>query len=109
MTGIVAGDQIILVERVTGINIDKLESDHLATIYTKDGEFVSEGFHALEAIMLIKPSALEGRRLQWKRDAWAIHNLIGHPVMQLLAWCGRGDLGVRFHDYTSPTPTGFKT
>ena len=74
-------------------------------IVTLNGDvFRATGTDAIEAVMLLKPSALEGRRLKWKKHAWAIHNLIGHPIMQIMAWMGLGRAAVRFHDWTTPTP-----
>jgi hypothetical protein len=29
-------------------------------------------------------------------------------VLQLLVWLGFKRMGIRFHDYTAPCPTGFK-
>lgn len=33
---------------------------------------------------------------------WAIHNLIAHPVSEILHWLRLGDLGNRLHDRTLP-------
>lgn len=54
--------------------------------------------------MVVKPSALEGQRLKWPKRAWMIHNLIGHPGMQLLALLGYYDLAMRLHEITIPRP-----
>ena len=35
---------------------------------------------------------------------WAVHNLVGHPLMQILTWLGKPELGVRVHDATTPRP-----
>jgi hypothetical protein len=74
-------------------------------IVTKSGaRHVAEGNDAIETVMLLKPSALEGRRLNWPKHAWAVHNLIGHPVMQVLAWLRFYRAAIRFHDWTTPAP-----
>lgn len=65
---------------------------------------VIEGVPAIEAVMALKPTALEGRRMRWVRHAWALHNLVGHPLMQLLALFRRHDLALRVHDATAPRP-----
>ena len=66
----------------------------------RDGtEHVLDGFDAIEAVLL-----LEGRRLRWRRHAWAIHNVIAHPAMQVAAWLGAPRLGVAIHDATIPRP-----
>ncbi len=108
MTVIVAGDHLIPVGEVVDLDISRLADLHTVTVHTHEGEYPVEGFHAIEAVMLLCPSALEGRRFRWRRGAWALHNLIGHPVMQILAWLGKPELGVRFHDYTTPRPQGFR-
>jgi hypothetical protein len=69
------------------------------------GEVVTAvGFDAIEIIYALKPSAMEGRRLKWKQGAWAVHNIIGHPVLQILAWVGLKRQAIRFHDWTTPKP-----
>lgn len=66
------------------------------------------GIQAIELLMTIRPSMLESRRLRWPRHAWAIHNLVGHPLMQLLAFFGKHKLAMRVHDATVPRPLGRK-
>lgn len=34
--------------------------------------------------------------------SWPIHNLIAHPLSEILHWLGRDDLGNRLHDRTLP-------
>lgn len=99
-----AGDSLVPFWRVKEIRIAEIENA-VVDIETLDGEvFRATGTDAIEAVMLLKPSALEGRRLKWKKHAWAIHNLVGHPIMQIMAWMGFGQAAVRFHDWTTPTP-----
>lgn len=62
------------------------------------------GVDAHDLVMRLHPSALEGRRLRWVRHAWAIHNLVGHPLMQLLVWLGQPKLALAVHDRTVPRP-----
>lgn len=61
---------------------------------------------AIDLIMRVCPSAVEGRRLRFVRHAWAFHNLVAHPAMQILTWFGCRDLGLRVHDATVPRPVG---
>ena len=106
---IVAGDTLIGLTEVATMDLSQLESHQAVRISTRRGDvYTATGFHAIEAVYAFKPSALEGRRLRWRRGAWAFHNLVGHPVMQFLAWIGRGRAGVRFHDWTTPKPRGFR-
>lgn len=107
-TTILAGDEIIPVSQITGIDISRLLDQESVVVKTANGAFTATGFHAIEVVMALKPSAVEGRRLRWRKGAWAIHNMVGHPVMQILAWFGFGAAGVRFHDWTTPKPLGFR-
>lgn len=102
-----AGDRIIPVSRVRSIDISRIE-DGMVAVHTDDGMFGAYGFDAIEIIMAMKPSALEGRRLKWRRHAWAFHNICAHPIVQCLAWFGFKKAAIRFHDYTTPTPRGFR-
>lgn len=63
---------------------------------------VVHGPEATNLIMALCPSVLEGKQAKYKRNAWAIHNLIGHPLMQLLSWVGLTRLGIKVHDATVP-------
>ena len=45
-------------------------------------------------------------RVSIARGAWAVHNLVGHPLMQILAWLGERELALAVHDATVPRPRG---
>ena len=62
------------------------------------------GLDAIEAAMLLNPACLEGKRLRWPKNVWAFHNLVAHPVMQLLAWGKMHKAAFRLHDNTVPRP-----
>lgn len=63
-----------------------------------------EGAEAVDIVMRLCPHALEGRQLKYIRNRWAIHNLIGHPLMQIFSWLHLASLGIRIHDATIPYP-----
>lgn len=63
---------------------------------------------AIELAMLIKPSVLEGKRLKWATRAWMVHNLVGHPLMQLLSLFGMHQHAISVHERTIPRPIGKK-
>lgn len=44
------------------------------------------------------------RSASWFREnlGWAIHNLIAHPLSEVLFWCGLRSWGDRLHDATVP-------
>lgn len=62
------------------------------------------GAEAVDLVMRLDPAFFEGRRFRWVRSSWALHNLVGHPLLQLLAWVGHTPLGLRVHDATVPRP-----
>ncbi len=62
------------------------------------------GPEAIDLIMRLCPEALEGKKLKYLRHRWAVHNLIGHPLMQILAWLHLTPLGLKIHDLTVPNP-----
>jgi hypothetical protein len=42
-------------------------------------------------------------RKKWDQDfQWTVHNMIAHPIMQVLSWFGYSKLGDRLHDATVP-------
>lgn len=40
------------------------------------------------------------------RFNWTLHNVVGHPLSEILFQFGLGDLGNRLHDATMPTIHG---
>lgn len=91
-------------------HLDMSELEHGSVLIAmRDGTTVeARGFDAIEAVMALKPSAVEGLRLRWRPHAWAFHNLVAHPTVQVLAWLGWKRAAVRFHDWTTPVPRGFR-
>ncbi len=101
-----AGNDLIPFRDVARVDIAQIEEE-VVNIYTHGGSsYCAQGFDAIEAIMILRPSAMEGQRLRWKKHAWAFHNIVGHPLMQFMAWMGLGRAAVRFHDWTTPRPRG---
>ena len=37
-----------------------------------------------------------------KRIQWTLHNVVAHPLSEILFQVGKGDLGNRIHDATIP-------
>jgi hypothetical protein len=99
-----AGENLIPIHKIARVEIGNIENSE-AVIVTDDGDrFVALGFDAIEAVWLFKPSSVEGRRLRWKKGAWAFHNVVAHPLMQVLAWCRMPKLAIWLHDTTVPVP-----
>ena len=102
------GQNILSVQNIKNIDVTKLEDSEIKIFTWDDQVHTSKGIEALDIIMQVKPSALEGRRLQWARHAWAWHNLVIHPLVQILAFAGLKKQAVKLHDSTIPRPLGFK-
>jgi|SRR5690349_15364134 len=107
-----AGNMLIHTDQVAIINTENLETKlELEVMYVTDTGFkraVINGPQAIEALMILDPTALESRRLRWARNKWAIHNLVGHPLMQVFAFFKMYDLAMWIHDATVPKPLGKK-
>lgn len=99
-----AGHRLIRVDDISSVDLECLE-DYRVTVKTKmDGILDLFDLDAIELVMLLKPSALEGRKLKTLRHRWILHNLVGHPAMQLLSILGFSKLGLKIHDRTTPWP-----
>ena len=86
--------------------IEQLE----ATVTMRNGHvFEVRDIDALELAYAIKPTVVEGRRLRYARHAWMVHNLIGHPLMQLLALFRLYRWAFLVHDATAPRARGAKS
>lgn len=100
---------LVEIDNIGSIDLEKLESDYLITIVTKQGiTFIATELNAIECIMQIRPASLEGKRLKWAKRVWYVHNLVGHPLMQILVMLGLRKWGFYVHDVTVPKPLGFK-
>jgi hypothetical protein len=99
-----AGNDCIPYWDIRLMQIDDIEQEIVVLTTTSGKTYTAEGFDALEAVMALKPSLLEGRRLKWRKGAWFWHNIFGHPAMQVLAWIGKPRLAIQVHDRTTPRP-----
>ena len=102
-----AGDIMLPVRDIDSVDISRVEQG-VVTVTACGRQFEAQDFDAFEIIMLLQPSALEGRRLRWVKNAWAFHNLIAHPLMQVMVWLGLKKLAIRLHDATVPKPCGIR-
>lgn len=97
------GKYLVAESSIKFVDISGIESLKVIIHHEKGFDEV-QGPDAIELVMSLKPSALEGKKLRWIRHAWAVHNLIGHPAMQLFTWFGMKRLGLKIHDETVPRP-----
>ncbi len=102
-----AGQTIVPITAVERLDLHELENG-VVYLGAYGETFRLTDFDAFEAVMLLHSTALEGRRLRWPRHAWAFHNLVAHPVMQLLVWLGFRRAGLWVHDVTVPRPVGVR-
>ncbi len=94
----VNGHVTVFADTISRVDSVDMETELKLYLVTVDGtRLTASGIHAIEAAMLLCPAALENRRMRWARHMWSLHNLVGHPLMQLLAafWV---------HDVTVPKP-----
>ena len=111
----------VRVEEISYLDAAALEKEGYVVAHYKDMKLRITGFFAIEAVMVLKPSVLEGRRLSWHKNAWFFHNVFVHPAMQFMAAAGgllkpvwprasralyRRAIGL--HDDTVPVPKGFR-
>lgn len=99
------GTHLIAVDRIDWADYSRIE-DLVLLVGFQDQTIKIEGIDALESAMALRPSILEGKHLRWAKHRWLLHNMVGHPLMQLLALfrCYRAAFWI--HDVTVPAPKG---
>lgn len=95
---------LVAVDHIVSADYSNIEALQMSIVDLNGDKHTLVGIHALEAAMTLNPGCVEGKRLKWARHVWAVHNLIGHPVMQVLAWMRCYKLAMRVHDGTVPKP-----
>lgn len=104
-----SGDRLIPVSRVSELDLSRLDTHaELRVELTDDATVILSGVAALDLVYQLAPFALEGRRLRWQRRAWSVHNLVAHPLLEVLARLGRARWGLAVHDALSPRPVGVR-
>lgn len=82
-------------------NIEKL----IVTVHLITGDVLTvNGIEAIELVMKTNPSIIEGKRLKFKKNMWIVHNIIAHPIMQILAFLKMYKIAMWIHDITIPQP-----
>lgn len=109
MSFLLVGNSIVNADHIQFVDIGAIEhlELHVFLVGNEDPIKVT-GIQAIEVLMTLKPSALENRRLKWARNIWALHNLVGHPLMQVLAFFRQYKWAMWVHDVTVPRPLGRK-
>lgn len=99
-------DIIFAKDDISYIDCSRIEQLEVKVVLKNGKEFLVHEIHALEIVMQCKPSLLEGKRLKWPRFVWIMHNLIGHPLFQILALFKAYKWAFWLHDVTVPKPLG---
>lgn len=102
---VIANDRLLSIRSIKSLDLSRIE-DLVIVIHHDAGSEKVERIQAIECLMQLRPSALENRRLRWKKHAWSLHNLIGHPLMQIFAYMRCYRFAMLAHDLTVPRPLG---
>ncbi len=81
-----------------------LKNGFVRVVYVGEHTECVYGIEATNLIMRLCPEFMEGKRVKFIKHAWAIHNLVGHPVMQILSWFKLYKTAMHVHDKTIPAP-----
>lgn len=103
-----AGDRLIPLGAVESVDMSGIEQGYVDVVFDGGQRERAHDFDAFDIVMLLKPAGLEGRQLRWVKNAWAFHNLVAHPLMQLMVWLGFRKQALWLHDVTVPKPSGIK-
>lgn len=96
------------IDSIVVVSLNRIEELRVDIVWDNGCNSVVTGMEAVRVVMQLCPQALEGRRLRWVRHAWALHNLIGHPLMQVFAFLRMHRAAMWVHDATIPKPRGAK-
>lgn len=102
------GTMVFALSQIVNADFALIEELQVTVHLTNGTVIVVSDIDAIELAMTIKPSVLESKRLRWPKYMWMIHNIIGHPVMQILALCRCYRAAFTVHDVTVPKPIGRK-
>lgn len=97
--------KIVNADYITHVDYSELVSHGWIRVYDKlHIPEIVEGPQAFDVVNRLCPDALEGENAKEQRGRWWIHNIFGHPLMQIFSWLGFTRLGLKIHDATVPNP-----
>lgn len=99
---------VFALDNIATADFSSIEQLQVRVVLKTGQEILVEEIDAMELAMRIKPSVLESRRLRWPRWTWVLHNMVGHPLLQVLALFKRYKWAFWVHDATVPRPLGKK-
>jgi hypothetical protein len=95
--------KMVNTDTIASVTCDDFAEWNVVHVHYKNGEMeLVTGAEAIGLMMLLCPAVLEGQRAKHARHSWAIHNLIGHPLMQIFTWLHLTKLAIWIHDVTVP-------
>lgn len=99
-------DSVVNIDVIDRIDYSEFsEHGHITVLYKNSLALEQvRGTEAISLLMELAPVALEGTSIKYKKNAWFIHNIIGHPLMAICTFIGLTELGNRIHDWTIPKP-----
>lgn len=101
-------DEIVVLTGIVRVDCSRLVADDtlMVHLWGRADPVPCSGFNAMQLLWQLKPTALEGCVTgAWGKNAWWAHNLIGHPLMQILAFFGFVRRALQVHDATVPRPS----
>jgi hypothetical protein len=102
-------DRTINLTSIDTIDCSRLEAEGKVSVQMKNGVLLElQGAHTIDIVMRATPRHIEGKHLKWGRNGWTAHNLINHPLLQVLAWVGLFKIGLLIHDITIPRPRSLR-
>lgn len=98
-------DKVVNTDTISHVHYEDIRETGYVRVHYMNGrtELVYEQ-QAIDILIELDPSSIEGERLNHARYTWSIHNIIGHPLMQVCSWLRLHKLGLWVHDITVPTP-----
>lgn len=97
-------DKVVNSDTISYVDYANITSGYVRVHYMNGQSELVYDQQAIDILMELDPSAIEGERLNHARYTWSIHNLIGHPLMQICTWLRLYRLGLWIHDITVPEP-----
>lgn len=103
------GNHLVREQDIESVDVSNLKDGRIVVLMRQQCKaIVVEGIQAFDAINQLHPSAVEGVRLTFGWNTWVVHNLVAHPLMQILAFARLHKAAFWVHDGTVPRAKGVK-
>jgi hypothetical protein len=103
-----SGNELYAISKIIRVDLSRIQDLIVYAYYADASKVKLEGVDAINFLYRYHPSALEGKRLRWIKYGWMFHNLVGHPLMQILALFRFYKTAIKVHEATIPKPRGEK-